>query len=66
LIPARPGNHIKLFNAVLKCANPKFDRDGNKRTAYTPAAYSHLLAPHGGVDIYQIAKNLCTRVEMIE
>jgi integrase len=33
--PVFPGNHIKLFNGVLRRANLKLDRDSNKRTAYT-------------------------------
>src|SRR5215471_513931 len=28
-------NHIKLFNGVLSRAKLKFDRDGNRRTAYS-------------------------------
>lgn len=31
--PVFPGNHIKLFNKVLKDAKLKYDRDGNPRTA---------------------------------
>jgi integrase len=30
-----PGNHIKLFNGVLRRASLKADRDGNRRTAYS-------------------------------
>jgi integrase len=33
--PVFPGNHIKLFNGVLRRANLKLDRDANKRTAYS-------------------------------
>ncbi len=29
-----PGNHVKLFNGVLKRTKLKLDRDGNPRTAY--------------------------------
>jgi integrase len=31
--PVFPGNHIKLFNALLERANLKFDREGKPRTA---------------------------------
>jgi hypothetical protein len=30
-----PGNHLKLFNGVLARTKLKFDRDGNRRTAYS-------------------------------
>jgi len=33
--PVFPGNHVKLFNGVLKRAKLKLDRDQHKRTAYS-------------------------------
>lgn len=30
-----PGNHIKMFNALLDRSELKLDRDGNRRTAYS-------------------------------
>jgi integrase len=33
--PVFPGNHIKLFNGVLRRAGLKFDREGHTRTAYS-------------------------------
>ena len=30
-----PGNHIKMFNNILKEEGLKFDRDDNRRTAYS-------------------------------
>jgi integrase len=61
-----PGNHIKLFNGVLKRANLKNDRDGNRRTAYSLRHTYICMRLMEGADIYQIAKNCRTSVEMIE
>ena len=64
--PVFPGNHIKLFNNVLKEEGLKFDRDGNRRTAYSLRHTYICLRLMEGADIYQIAKNCRTSVEMIE
>jgi integrase len=61
-----PGNHVKLFNGVLKRANLKNDRDGNRRTAYSLRHTYICMRLMEGADIYQIAKNCRTSVEMIE
>jgi len=61
-----PGNHIKLFNGVLKRAGLKVDRDGNRRTAYSLRHTYICMRLMEGADIYQIAKNCRTSVEMIE
>jgi integrase len=61
-----PGNHIKLFNGVLRRANLKKDRDGNRRTAYSLRHTYICMRLMEGADIYQIAKNCRTSVEMIE
>lgn len=61
-----PGNHIKLFNNVLAETSLKFDRDGNRRTAYSLRHTYICLRLMEGADIYQIAKNCRTSVEMIE
>ncbi len=61
-----PGNHIKLFNGVLKRASLKKDRDGNPRTAYSLRHTYICMRLMEGADIYQIAKNCRTSVEMIE
>ena len=61
-----PGNHIKLFNGVLKRTNLKLDRDGNRRTAYSLRHTYICMRLMEGADIYQIAKNCRTSVEMIE
>src|SRR5260370_39164900 len=64
--PVFPGNHIKLFNGVLGRAKLKFDRDGNRRTAYSLRHTYICTRLMEGADIYQIAKNCRTSVEMIE
>jgi len=64
--PVFPGNHIKLFNGVLTRSGLKKDRDGNARTAYSLRHTYICLRLMEGADIYQIAKNCRTSVEMIE
>ena len=44
----------------------KLDRDGNARTAYSLRHTYICLRLMEGADIYQIAKNCRTSVEMIE
>ncbi len=64
--PVFPGNHIKLFNGLLKRINLKEDRDGNKRTAYSLRHTYICMRLMEGADIYQVAKNCRTSVEMIQ
>lgn len=64
--PVFPGNHIKIFNGVLTRAKLKMDRDGNRRTAYSLRHTYICMRLMEGADIYQIAKNCRTSVEMIE
>lgn len=61
-----PGNHIKLFNGVLTRTKLKLDRDSNRRTAYSLRHTYICMRLMEGADIYQIAKNCRTSVEMIE
>jgi integrase len=61
-----PGNHIKLFNNLLERTGLKFDRDGKPRTAYSLRHTYICMRLMEGADIYQIAKNCRTSVEMIE
>ncbi len=56
----------ELFNTILDELNLKFDRDGNRRTAYSLRHTYICLRLMEGADIYQIAKNCRTSVEMIE
>jgi len=55
-----------LLNAVLTKLNLKTDRDGNRRTAYSLRHTYICLRLMEGADIYQVAKNCRTSVEMIE
>jgi integrase len=64
--PVFPGNHIKMFNAILSETDLKTDRDGNRRTAYSLRHTYICMRLMEGADIYQIAKNCRTSVEMIE
>lgn len=61
-----PLDHHMLFNAVLDEEGLKFDREGNRRTAYSLRHTYICLRLMEGADIYQIAKNCRTSVEMIE
>jgi len=61
-----PGNNIKMFNEVLTKSGLKFDRDGLPRTAYSLRHTYICLRLIDNADIYQIAKNCRTSVEMIE
>ena len=64
--PVFPGNHIKLFNRLLTKSSLKLDRDGKPRTAYSLRHTYICMRLMEGADIYQIAKNCRTSVEMIE
>jgi integrase len=55
-----------LLNLVLDELELKFDRDGNRRTAYSLRHTYICMRLMEGADIYQIAKNCRTSVEMIE
>jgi integrase len=61
-----PGNHIKMFNNLLTRTKLKLDRDGKPRTAYSLRHTYICMRLMEGADIYQIAKNCRTSVEMIE
>ena len=56
----------ELFNTILDELGLKFDRDGNRRTAYSLRHTYICLRLLQGADIYQVAKNCRTSVEMIE
>ncbi len=59
-------NHHELLNTILAEEELKFDRDGNRRTAYSLRHTYICMRLMEGADIYQIAKNCRTSVEMIE
>jgi len=56
----------ELFNAILDELKLKHDREGNVRTAYSLRHTYICMRLMEGADIYQIAKNCRTSVEMIE
>lgn len=61
-----PGNHIGQFNRLLDKSELKLDRDGKPRTAYSLRHTYICMRLMEGADVYQIAKNCRTSVEMIE
>jgi integrase len=61
-----PKTHRELFNGILDDLGLKLDRDGNRRTAYSLRHTYICLRLMEGADIYQIAKNCRTSVEMVE
>jgi integrase len=61
-----PSSSVKMLNAILRRTKLKLDRDQNPRTAYSLRHTYICLRLMEGADIYQIAKNCRTSVEMIE
>jgi len=61
-----PQDHTKQFNRLLEKLDLKFDREGNRRTMYSLRHSYISFRLLEGADIYQIAKNCRTSVEMIE
>lgn len=56
----------ELFNAILDELRMKTDREGRRRTAYSLRHTYISTRLMAGADIYQVAKNCRTSVEMIE
>lgn len=56
----------ELFNTILDELGMKEDREGNPRTAYSLRHTYISFRLMEGADIYQVAKNCRTSVEMIE
>jgi integrase len=61
-----PIDHKRQFNRILEDLDLKFDREGNRRTLYSLRHSYISFRLLEGADIYQIAKNCRTSVEMIE
>lgn len=61
-----PVDHKKQFNRILEANSLKVDRQGNRRTLYSLRHSYISFRLLEGADIYQIAKNCRTSVEMIE
>jgi integrase len=60
------GEKLRLFNRILATGKLKHDRDGKPRTAYSLRHTYICLRLMEGADIYQVAKNCRTSVEMLE
>jgi integrase len=56
----------ELFNTLLDELGLKIDRDSQRRTAYSLRHTYICMRLMEGADIYQVAKNCRTSVEMIE
>jgi len=61
-----PNDQHVLFNNILEEEELKVDREGQRRTAYSLRHTYICLRLMEGADIYQVAKNCRTSVEMIE
>ncbi|MEO1502305.1 MAG: hypothetical protein AAFS08_17200 [Pseudomonadota bacterium] len=61
-----PTDHYHQLNSILEELDLKFDRQGNRRTLYSLRHSYISFRLLEGADIYQIAKNCRTSVEMIE
>ena len=61
-----PTYQHELFNRILEEEDLKLDREGQRRTFYSLRHTYICLRLMEGADIYQIAKNCRTSVEMIE
>lgn len=61
-----PSSHVKAFKRLLTRKKLKFDRDGQARTAYSLRHTYICMRLMEGADVYQLAKNCRTSVDMIE
>lgn len=61
-----PNEFKKMFNGIMLDNKLKFDRNGKPRTAYSLRHSYICFRLLEGADIYQVAKNCRTSVEMIE
>ena len=61
-----PVAHNRQFNRILEETGLKTDRQGNRRTLYSLRHSYICFRLLEGADIYQIAKNCRTSVDMIE
>lgn len=61
-----PVHQHRLLNTILKAEKLKHDREGQVRTAYSLRHTYISMRLMEGADIYQVAKNCRTSVEMIQ
>ena len=64
--PVFPGSNVKIFNNLLRKEGLKTDRDGKNRTAYSLRHTYICMRLSEGANIYDIARNCRTSVEMIQ
>lgn len=64
--PVFPGSNVKIFNKLLKRIGLKTDRDGKNRTAYSLRHTYICMRLTEGANIYDVARNCRTSVEMIQ
>jgi integrase len=64
--PVFPGSNVKIFNNLLIKEGLKIDRDGKNRTAYSLRHTYICMRLSEGANIYDIARNCRTSVEMIQ
>lgn len=55
-----------MFNRLMDRSSLKLDSDNNRRTASSLRHTYICMRLMEGADVYQMAKNCCTSVEMIE
>lgn len=60
------GSHFKVFDNLPERKDMKIDRDRKSRTSYSLRHTYICMRLLEGADIYQVAKNCRTSVEMIE
>jgi integrase len=61
-----PLDHRELFNTILEEEDLKFDREGQRRSSYSLRHTYICLRIMEGANVWQVAKNCRTSVEMIE
>jgi integrase len=61
-----PGSHTKLFNKILADTGLKLDRDNQPRVAYSLRHFYICMRLMEGADVYSVARNCRTSVEMIQ
>jgi integrase len=61
-----PSNHVKMFNNILRTIGLKFDRHGKARTSYSLRHSYICMRLNERANIYNLAKNCRTSVEVIE
>ena len=64
--PVFPGSYVKIFKNLIEREKLKYDRDNRVRTFYSLRHTYICLRLTEGANVYQVAKNCRTSVDMIE